>query len=293
MATFVIEPHFRLQEWVAEEKGYFAQEGLDYVFRELVQATDGQIHDRGDRVGAYQSLEAGRAADVSCACHWTVGRRRVRRPRQALSRTPTRSRRRGSSCPPTRRCGAPSSWPGCRSRSATSPAATTRRSRRSSRTSAPTRSASPSTTACSSAAWSSCIEGQVAGGRPVQRPVLLRRAARLPQDHRHHLHDHDDDPRPAGPRGPAPVLPGAPAGAARHRRPARPLHPLLPERVPGPLPSRSWTPAAGARASASCSSPTRRRSSTRPSSGSPSTGIFADGAMGSCEYEQSIAGLAP
>ena len=73
MSQFVIEPHFRLQEWVAEEKGYFAQEGLDYVFRELVQSSDGKIHDRGDRVGAYQSLEAGRAADVSCACHWTVG----------------------------------------------------------------------------------------------------------------------------------------------------------------------------------------------------------------------------
>ena len=73
MSRFVIEPHFRLQEWVAEEKSYFAQEGLDYVFRELVQSTDGKIHDRGDRIGAYQSLEAGRAADVSCACHWTVG----------------------------------------------------------------------------------------------------------------------------------------------------------------------------------------------------------------------------
>ena len=41
MPRFVIEPHFRLQEWVAEEKGYFAQEGLDYVFRELVQANAG------------------------------------------------------------------------------------------------------------------------------------------------------------------------------------------------------------------------------------------------------------
>ena len=70
---FLIQPHFRLHEWVAEEKGYFDQEGLDYVFRELVQSSDGKIHDRGDRVGAYQSLEAGRAADVSCACHWTVG----------------------------------------------------------------------------------------------------------------------------------------------------------------------------------------------------------------------------
>jgi ABC-type nitrate/sulfonate/bicarbonate transport system substrate-binding protein len=69
---FIIEPHFRLQEWVAEEKGYFRDEGLDYVFRELVQATDGKIHDKGDKVGAYQSFEQGRKADVSCACHWTV-----------------------------------------------------------------------------------------------------------------------------------------------------------------------------------------------------------------------------
>ena len=30
---FIIEPHFRLQEWVAEEKGYFREEGLDYVFQ--------------------------------------------------------------------------------------------------------------------------------------------------------------------------------------------------------------------------------------------------------------------
>ena len=31
---FIIEPHFRLHEWVAEEKGYFKDEGLDYEFRE-------------------------------------------------------------------------------------------------------------------------------------------------------------------------------------------------------------------------------------------------------------------
>ncbi len=72
MSKFVIQPHFRLQEWVAEEKGYFAAEGLDYVFNEEVQATDGRIHDKGTKVGAYQSLEAGRSSDVSCACHWTV-----------------------------------------------------------------------------------------------------------------------------------------------------------------------------------------------------------------------------
>ena len=70
---FIIEPHFRLHEWVAEEKGYFKEEGLDYVFRELVQSTDGQHHNKGDRVGAMQSFEKGRDSNVSCACHWTVG----------------------------------------------------------------------------------------------------------------------------------------------------------------------------------------------------------------------------
>jgi ABC-type nitrate/sulfonate/bicarbonate transport system substrate-binding protein len=73
MAKFIIEPHFRLQEWVAEEKGYFKDEGLDYVFNELIRSTAGAHHDKGDKVGAYQSFERGRQADVSCACHWTVG----------------------------------------------------------------------------------------------------------------------------------------------------------------------------------------------------------------------------
>ena len=72
MSKFVIEPHFRLQEWVAEEKGYFRDEGLDYEFRETVQSSDGKVHDKGDKVGAYQSFEKGRTADISCACHWTV-----------------------------------------------------------------------------------------------------------------------------------------------------------------------------------------------------------------------------
>ena len=72
MAKFIIEPHFRLHEWVAEEKGYFRDEGLDYEFRELVRATDGKIHDKGDKVGAFQSFEEGRKSNVSCACHWTV-----------------------------------------------------------------------------------------------------------------------------------------------------------------------------------------------------------------------------
>ena len=73
MPKFIIEPHFRLQEWVAEEKGYFTAEGLDYVFQEQVRSTDGRIHDQGQKVGAYQMFEKGHSSDVSCACHWTVG----------------------------------------------------------------------------------------------------------------------------------------------------------------------------------------------------------------------------
>src|SRR3954449_9481538 len=71
MGKFVISPHFRLQEWVAEEKGYFAAENLDYEFRELIRSTEGQHHNKVNE-GAFQSIEQGRKADVSCACHWTV-----------------------------------------------------------------------------------------------------------------------------------------------------------------------------------------------------------------------------
>src|SRR5262252_9345788 len=73
MARFIIEPHFRLAEWVAEEKGYFRDEGLDYEFRELVRSSAGAIHQTdGAKKGAFQSIEKGREANVTCACHWTV-----------------------------------------------------------------------------------------------------------------------------------------------------------------------------------------------------------------------------
>src|SRR2546427_8814567 len=69
MARFVISPHFRLHEWVAEEKGYFSAEGLDYEFRNVFES-----HATPDRVGAYTSFEKGREANVSRARHWTVNR---------------------------------------------------------------------------------------------------------------------------------------------------------------------------------------------------------------------------
>ncbi len=72
MARFVIAPHMRLQEWVAEEKGYFKAEGLEYDFLEEMVSSGGRKHDLGDKIGAYQTFERGRNSDISCACHWTV-----------------------------------------------------------------------------------------------------------------------------------------------------------------------------------------------------------------------------
>jgi NitT/TauT family transport system substrate-binding protein len=71
-----IMPHGRLQEWVADEKGYFTDEGLEYTF---VTGGDYGIHqvrrdDAGQiRTGAFETFEAGRdGANVSCACHWAT-----------------------------------------------------------------------------------------------------------------------------------------------------------------------------------------------------------------------------
>ncbi|MDX1404125.1 MAG: hypothetical protein R3192_06295 [Woeseiaceae bacterium] len=69
---FIIAPHMRLHEWVAEEKGYFEDEGLDYEFTDALRSSDGKLHDLGNKVGAYQTFEAGRSCNVSSACHWTI-----------------------------------------------------------------------------------------------------------------------------------------------------------------------------------------------------------------------------
>ncbi len=72
-----IMPHGRLQEWVADEKGYFTAEGLNYSF---VTGGDYGIHSTvrdgaGEvKTGAFETFGAGRdGADVSCACHWATG----------------------------------------------------------------------------------------------------------------------------------------------------------------------------------------------------------------------------
>jgi ABC-type nitrate/sulfonate/bicarbonate transport system substrate-binding protein len=72
MSAFIIGPHMRLHEWVAEENGYFREEGLTYEFREQLETLDAKTQNLGNKVGAYQTFERGRTCDVSSACHWTV-----------------------------------------------------------------------------------------------------------------------------------------------------------------------------------------------------------------------------
>ncbi|MBX2880894.1 MAG: hypothetical protein KTR32_13215 [Granulosicoccus sp.] len=80
MSPFIVNPHGRLQEWIADEKGYFTKMGLQnytldahqLLTKDAPKLTDGikQVDDK--KSGAYQTYEEGRDASISCACHWTV-----------------------------------------------------------------------------------------------------------------------------------------------------------------------------------------------------------------------------
>jgi len=82
MTRFRIQPHGRLQEWVAEENGYFKDEGLDYEFvggapsgarggYASIESTE-TVMPPEVREGAFESYEEGRACEISSACHWAV-----------------------------------------------------------------------------------------------------------------------------------------------------------------------------------------------------------------------------
>jgi hypothetical protein len=82
MAKFVIQPHGRLQEWIAHENGYFRDEGLDYEFAPGKDYGSAKQVDESGKVkdvvaGAFESYQQGGGnkgvkSDISCACHWTV-----------------------------------------------------------------------------------------------------------------------------------------------------------------------------------------------------------------------------
>ena len=88
-SKFTIQPHGRLNDWVAEEKGYFKDEGLDCFlnvdasYRTVPQFTEAIEQDaeiKDNLFGAFESYAEGHgrkggredAGEVSCACHWTV-----------------------------------------------------------------------------------------------------------------------------------------------------------------------------------------------------------------------------
>jgi NitT/TauT family transport system substrate-binding protein len=69
--TLRISSHGRLQDWIADERGYFDAEGLDYELNVvLMEGTPG----KDVRSGAYEAYGTGTQGkrDMSCACHWAV-----------------------------------------------------------------------------------------------------------------------------------------------------------------------------------------------------------------------------
>ena len=77
MAKLRIQPHGRLQEWVAHEKGYFREPGLDYEFRFVPKAPPAAPGSEV-KIGAFELFKEGLGAkggvecDISSACHWAV-----------------------------------------------------------------------------------------------------------------------------------------------------------------------------------------------------------------------------
>jgi len=86
MAKFIIQPHGSLNDWVAHERGYFREEGLDYELNvegsrkntPPLTAMDSPLALEENHFGALERYAEGYgrkgngAGDVSCACHWTV-----------------------------------------------------------------------------------------------------------------------------------------------------------------------------------------------------------------------------
>lgn len=80
MGKLQISTHGRLQEWIAHEKGYFSDEGLDYDFEVAFLEVGSGLQRSADgapaeyKEGAFEHYATGEHGKkgLSCACHWAV-----------------------------------------------------------------------------------------------------------------------------------------------------------------------------------------------------------------------------
>ena len=86
MAKFIIEPHFRLQEWVAEEKGYFRGRGPRLRVQGVHPRHRRRPSRKGGKVGAFQSHREGPRGQRHLRLPLDRQCRRLARPHQALRR---------------------------------------------------------------------------------------------------------------------------------------------------------------------------------------------------------------
>ena len=263
MARFVITPRFRLHEWVAEEKGYFRDEGLDYEFREVFKT-----HATPDRVGAMTSFEQGRDTNVSCACHWTVNvaasQGRGKMYADAYSISPG-----GVFVPPESPIRTPQDLRNV-------PISVGHQSGSHYSTMQALEQYLPRNEIKLSFAdgilfgrMEKLIDRKVPAAALFSGPTTSPSSS-VSQGHRYDVHDRLDDHRRSGPRRRAQVFPRAAPRAARHQISGPSFIRTTTRKNSRSASAAKSTRGAGGRASASCSSPTRARSSRSPSSGSPS-----------------------
>ena len=258
--TFVIEPHFRLQEWVADEKGYFRDEGLDYVFQELIQSTGGQASRQGRQGRRLSIVRKGPHRRHQLRLPLDGRHRRGVGPRQAVpgrlfGDAVGRVRARGFAHPHARGSGRRAHFGGLPVGQPLRhhPGAGTISAARQDRAELRRRHAVR--------ADGEIHRRPVARGDAVLRALLLRRATGLSQDPRHHLRDRHHDHRHPD----AEDLPNSSARSSGRSATSISGPISTPTIMRANFPSaftRAWIRGAGARASGWCSSPTRAKCST-------------------------------
>jgi NitT/TauT family transport system substrate-binding protein len=111
--VFRIQPHTRLHEWVADEAGFFRDEGLEYEFAPdrfaAGSAMTGTVSPAGEvpgqiSSGAFEDMAKGRSSDVFQCLPWAVNAAAAAQHGRMYGKAP-RCARRGSSCRRTRRAG--------------------------------------------------------------------------------------------------------------------------------------------------------------------------------------------